>query len=287
MSTELKIFRKLFLALWDFHQKPFSYTGRTLEIYEKIQSHHSTIGNERELENLLPSEEQVKSGFGKTKFIYLNPPLKDLPIVPVVSMNCDFGRFPPLVRLRLVLYMLDQNEKLRAIGFRFETPEGPGNHNYYHMQLITGFEKEIPFVMNEPSHEDEKFHEPSCPEWLPTIQPAFPMCIGNPVSLILYILAGLYGVHHIAELQNNASFDQELNKYSEEMKLQLFGPTEWYWKIGIGHPMPKFYEYKSTLKPEEEFRAEISKPYTKCTISGITKEAFKKYVAQSEKKRKK
>jgi hypothetical protein len=70
---------------------------------------------------------------------------------------------------------------LAAIGCRFEPPEGPGIHNYYHAQIFRAFHpggKELP----------------CCPTWLPESWPAFHLKADDPVTLLVSMVISLYGL---------------------------------------------------------------------------------------------
>jgi hypothetical protein len=91
----------------------------------------------------------------------------------------------PEIRLRIGLFLLDKLEtkkelQIKSFGFRFETPEGEGTHNFYHAQPIRHFKKGQLELLN-------------CPAWLPTAEPTLPLCATNPVELSICLLVSLYG----------------------------------------------------------------------------------------------
>lgn len=76
----------------------------------------------------------------------------------------------------------EADKKHHGIGMRFESPEGPGVHNYYHAQFFTQFR-------------DGKKLDNS-PDWLPDSHPAVPIPAENAVDIIFCAVKSLYGITH-------------------------------------------------------------------------------------------
>src|SRR6266853_1717555 len=173
VTSELKLFGDLLFQLWVSHEKPWAYSnGEATEIYRQIGDLYRSFERREELEAFIPSHSQPISNFASTKrFLYLNPCEGQPTFVPVLSLKCDFDRPQPEIRLRVGLFLRDQGE-IRAIGLRFESPEGEdeGIHHYYHAQYITYFYDGAPLK--------------GAPPWLPITQPAMALEADGPVGLL-------------------------------------------------------------------------------------------------------
>src|SRR5687767_4323117 len=134
-DKELELFRNLFIAIWDYHRKPWlRLRGQAKDIFQDIATTFSTLENVEQLEAALPSEGQVNAEFPPNRFLYLNPIDSHPTLLPVLRLKSDFGRSVPEVRIRLGLF-LKHGLITHAIGYRLEAPEGPGSHHYYHVQM--------------------------------------------------------------------------------------------------------------------------------------------------------
>lgn len=113
--------------------------------------------------------------------LYL-PPLENNPkFVPILSMKCDLKKDNE-ISLRVEMLQYDENQNLIGFGYRFESPHPEGNHNYWHIQVMT-------------ENNDMKF---GCPEWLPVNDPCIPVEIKSPIGLILFMLICFYGRSGVA-----------------------------------------------------------------------------------------
>ena len=77
----------------------------------------------------------------------------------------------------------NDNNDLRSIVFRFESPEGggdPGRHSYWHVQLTSSFES------------NEGLRHPSTPTWFPQSTPAFPLDAGSASTCVVSLAVALY-----------------------------------------------------------------------------------------------
>lgn len=120
--------------------------------------------------------------------LYL-PPLENNPeFVPILSVKCDLKEKDDQISLRVEMLRYDTNQKLNGFGYRFESPHPNGNHNYWHIQVISGGMKL------------------GCPEWLPENDPCIPLRIETPIGLILIMLICFYGRSGI-DLINNMDID--------------------------------------------------------------------------------
>lgn len=68
------------------------------------------------------------------------------------------------------------NER-KCLGFRFESADSQGTHNYHHIQLTRRLSLESSGI----------------PEWLPDSYPAFPISSGNPLDMFLYMATSVHG----------------------------------------------------------------------------------------------
>jgi hypothetical protein len=269
MDQELRLFRDLILAIWDNYRKPWFYPrGQARDIYLDINTAFPSFTDRRELERALPSEGRVKTDFPASLFLYLEPVHRGQVMVPVLTIKSDFGRTIPELRLRLGLF-LRYNRDIKAIGYRFEAPEGPGIHHYYHMQMIHGFSPSVIFPPND------------CHIWIPDTTPTFPLDVDGSVSLMLSLLISLYGVRDTIALVRNASTGAQLAEYIERMNCYAVPTIEWFWEVTFAGPPVRRIFYKSPREPRE-FREHFASSYPGCQIRGIT-EGF--YVSQSKSKR--
>lgn len=123
------------------------------------------------------------------KFIYLPPITKDRITLPVMSIKCDLTMEQPQLSLRVMLHFFRKTDSIpsvKAIGYRYETPEESGKnrsrHDYYHSQPIICFDKD-----HSPS--------PFCDTDILEKTPAFPLDAKSPATLLMSMLISLYGVN--------------------------------------------------------------------------------------------
>ena len=256
MDRDLKAFRDVLLWLWDSHTKPWSYSDQALAIYSVIAQGYASIRNSEELERFLPAETKVRAEFPKNQYLYLNPIRDDTILVPVLSIASDFGRSIPVLGIRLGLFLQD-DEGTKAYGYRFEAPEGPGKHHYYHAQFIHGFEKGQPFLGNG--------------SWLPTGCPTFPLDADNPVKLLLSLLISLYGLQFISQIK--ASSIAGIDKYLEEMCCPKFGTLYWCWLVGPEGDGEKKIALSASENPEK-FSKDFLNLHPKWKYQGITRRMY-------------
>lgn len=266
MDKELNVFRNLLLWLWDRYPKPWDDGyGRDAYQIACIYLGNRSFPKRENLEASLPTETQVAVEFPGTQFLHL-PPFKTRShyiIVPRIRLVCNFGRNIPLIRCYLGLFLLHEG-CLRSIGFRFEAPEGPGIHHYYHTQLITDEAWTIP---------RQEHHI-----WLPTEQPAFPLDADNPVTLILCLLVSLYGVDCLRDLVNSGIPD--LRDYLDKVRASILQTQKliYYWKVEYDDPeiagRHRVMHY-STFEDPGNFKTAMVVAHPRCNILGITMSTYK------------
>ena len=156
--------------------------------------------------------------FSKRGRVLYLPPLQNkvAGFVPILSPCCKLNRKKSAARLQVMLVHLDQRLNPFGMGFRLETPERTnqnanstdqeGLHDFHHAQLIREFRvKRL----------DESLRI-SCPWWLPTTQPSFPLPAQCPVMLLLCLILTLYGKRYYNQfLADNEIFD--IARYSTKL----------------------------------------------------------------------
>ncbi len=252
MDQDLKVFRDLVLWLWRSHEKPWEYEdSEARQIYDQIQVGYASIG-EGEIELLLPTEDDVRSEFSRRRrYLYLNPIKVTPTLVPVLSIKADFGRSIPELRLRLGFFLMQEGQ-VKAFGFRFESPEGPGEDHYYHAQFIHGFENDRPFG---PEH-----------IWLPVTCPTFPLDADNPVKLLLTLVVALYGLPSLTQVKTSVA---GIEKHLSEMRCLSFKEFEYYWIATMRRDRQEYYI--STDIDPESFDKKFREAHQGCEIKRITK----------------
>ena len=134
------------------------------------------------------------------KFIHMRPFREHgRPYLPVLSVKYDFERNE--TRLRLTLFMLDDDLELRAVGFRFEPPEGDaygededgeteaGTHDFFHVQPITHLEV---------GRADLAI--PALPA-LSVGQPSFPLDARDYIELFVCLVITVYGRRYASTVE--------------------------------------------------------------------------------------
>ncbi|MBX3001991.1 MAG: hypothetical protein KF893_25930 [Caldilineaceae bacterium] len=204
-SREYTVLKQIFVWLATeqrrWQESVLSTTSRR-DLFEQVEIDYPSI-EERELENYLNSSDTIEL-LKWGKFLYLRPIEEGGFFIPVLTIKYDFGGHEQEIRLRLAFFCIDENGDIKASGFRFEAPEDTdGLHNYFHVQAITGFDKDTP-----------KYQLP-CEKWIPVKQPALCFDANGPVSLVVGMLVSLYGFNYIKELMNKG-FGSELTPFIKD-----------------------------------------------------------------------
>lgn len=140
-------------------------------------------------EILEKAKESDLSPFPTAMYLHLPPDEKGGQ--PVLRASFEEKEEHKVFRIRAAIFVeaeeADQygnTQKVhRGIGIRFESPEGPkgdSNHDYYHAQWFSSFEKDINRL-------------PGCPEWLPDVHPAIPIDAECAVDVLCCALKSFYG----------------------------------------------------------------------------------------------
>jgi hypothetical protein len=267
MLKEQELLRQIFLWLSSRHRHAVAdLSGMPLDIHTRVAERYDGF-QDIELEKLLLGKDAFNC-LDHRKFLLLEPVSHGTWMLPVLSFSYDFNRSHPEFRLRMALFLLEKlngRDELRAIGYRFESPEGEGIHHYYHAQMIHSFEKH-----------NEQWRIP-CPGWLPTKQPAFALDANSPVTLVACILISLYGRDFISELQQARFWDQLKDFIQMLMSSHpSFQPT--YWEVTF-NKSKKFYK---TWEKGRKFR-QIMRTDEK--VSEVKEISLREYIAQKESSR--
>jgi hypothetical protein len=207
MNLEQSLLTQLVIWLNERNGKIQRISDRAIAIISDMSVYYKKIDG-GDLERILKrGQPSVVDLLESNAFIYLQPIDKDGWLVPIMSIKFDFQGDTPHVCLRTALFLShEMNGKpvLKAIGFRYESPEGPGLHNFYHVQPIIGFAK-------------NRWRLPG-PDWIPTSCPCFPLDAKNSVHLFVCVLVSLYGMDFIKDLQS-APFWNQVKSYLQNMRI--------------------------------------------------------------------
>jgi hypothetical protein len=257
MDKELNLFRQLVVVLFERHSKAYDDPPANVRaILGHISNKYTRFADSTALENVLPSDDHPSSDFKEVmQFLYLRPILSGTPTVPVVSLKADFTRSFPEVRIRLALFLLNTKGEIRSQGYRYETPEGPGNgrHDYYHVQPIRVLYRDRP-----------GFQLPT-PSWFLDSHPAWPVDAQNPVCLLLSLLISLYGLEFRNELLAYPMASMLKGHINRTHCLTL--PPASFWKVECGR-QEFHYATRHERQAFEKFCASAHAPrYTKTPIT--------------------
>ena len=179
-------------SAWFDEEKEWKPSKGALETYKFVSRlqlpslHPLKLGD---IKSFFSSPDTANVNFFEEKKVLYLPPLKrdadDAEFVPIFSLSCNLNRNQSMAKFRVMLVTLDTNDKtkLNGVGFRMETPDGTGIHDFHHAQLIHQFSpKQFGNIL-----------QIKCLSWLPESQPSFPLPADCPVTLLLCIMITLYG----------------------------------------------------------------------------------------------
>jgi hypothetical protein len=238
-----------------------------------------------ELEGLTPSRKNPQDKWGSSgerkKVLYLKPPERGGNVLPILTMEYDFTRSDPEIRIKVALYTLDEDSNLRVLGLRFEAPEGKGDHNYYHVQFSKGFEPSQYFRGDE-SSEGESTDAPF-PVWLPVKEPTIPISAQNSAELLLCVLASLYGNNELSKFSTkNEWLGQKIKSYLQNMNVVGAGEVCWHRKVVKSGGNEEFQKIKSNKGELEMYLNHI---YREESVNNIVKILESEYTQQSDSKK--
>ncbi len=198
MNPEQGLLRNI--LLWLAHRQGIRLRnerhGLALDLHSQVTQRWQSI-DETELEGLIG---QKKTFSTNNRFIFLETRTRHGLMLPILSMEYNFARSCPVIKFRVALFGL-HNGALGAIGFRFEAPEGQGDHNYYHAQLTEKISDRSPRL--------------PCQEWMPLSYPALTLNAVNAVTLCISMLISLYGLSFAHDLSQR--FGSTLISYMRDM----------------------------------------------------------------------
>jgi hypothetical protein len=198
--------------LWEKYGEPWNRSVKTLDVFDRLKREFSPISNREALEQMIgslkrPHHEVCES---KKRYFYLTP-TDDVPhVLPVLDFKIDLARIDPPtpeVRLRTLMFCLHKDE-LCATGFRMESREGSGKHDFFHCQPIKAF------VKGEATR---------VPEWISDRQPTFPLNVADEIHLLMCLVASLYGMAALNGMLRNASLRPRLKRYVDSYRHRLGG----------------------------------------------------------------
>lgn len=201
-----------FCALVDFLYREHARWSRSRDVNERQRRLNREVGKrvkvveEAVLKGLLQrakAGEAVQLG-QKDGLIFLQPPDKESALLPILGFNANLAA--GMLRVRLALFTFEEpSSEVVAVGFRFETPEGEGRHNYHHSQLTRFLEKDSAPL-------------PGMPAWFPESQPALMIAARTPYALFLAVLIGLYGLDTIEKKWSAHSIGQHLEEDRSQLR---------------------------------------------------------------------
>ena len=183
VEDQCELFREILLTFFDADYATRSKINLFYDVRPYLPSSGYILSSREFLESRLPkvgTPGRVSGNFSGG-FLCLKPVIHGNTLLPVLTMNYNFGCSIPKISLRVGLY-LKHDEEVKAVGYRFESPEGIGRHHYYHVQMIKGFTT------------DTFFPPELSTVWLPDAEPTFPLDARDSVDLILCLLLSLYGM---------------------------------------------------------------------------------------------
>lgn len=148
-----------------------------------------------------------------SSFITLRPVVKGDSLLPLVSMVAD----KDLEEFRLFLLVVtedDRKNRVRSLGFRFESPEGydgeEGRHKYWHVQPTSSF------------HRSGGPADLPSPKWLPTSTPAIPLDAQSPSGCVVCLMVSLYGGYWTAEVLSDLKRKRKIsNEHVERLRKEV------------------------------------------------------------------
>lgn len=250
MNEEMKVLKAILVWLWK-SSKPWEYSTKIpLEIYNEIQNTYFSWSNDNELESMYAFETRITS-VKSNRYLYLRATHSCM--VPVLDVAWDQSRSIPELRLRVGLFLRDDNDELRAFGYRFESPETIGNHHYYHAQYIHGFNKDAFFWGDTKT-------------WISDDCPTFPLDADSPVKLIVSVLVALYGKNFVTEIRAGVP---EIENYISQMYFFKSFPLKWYRKVTTHIEPKKTYVFYYRTEDPEKFQLEMQGRHAGCRIEII------------------
>lgn len=181
--------RQILLGLYNEGQNFLRSAACNVEAVRSLQRRFPQFSNRDHLEAILTMRLGEQGDFGRN-YIYVKSPAKHPAAVVMLHGAWNFVDNGEELRLRLGIFVpkADGDEALGFIGYRFETREGPGVHNYHHAQPISSFDNAA-----EPM--------PEAVRWYPTRYPTIPLDAKDVVQLTACTVISVHGGVGLAMLK--------------------------------------------------------------------------------------
>jgi hypothetical protein len=164
--------------------------------------------DERDLEIFLSENPRNGDTSEAGKYVFL-PMVPNPRLLPI--LNLAYSLTDDRVKLQLVLFVeREAGFEARAFGYRFESPEGPGRHDYWHAQPIHHVLLHDESTVKLPGLKDD---------WRPKDTPAFPLDARCAIDLLVCLMISVYGFQEVATMQAN-SFENRLAAQIRQMRKQ-------------------------------------------------------------------
>lgn len=177
------------------------------QVLENKASSIFTPFDERSLEQFFREHEGKGDTTEEGKYVFL--PMTPKPrLLPILSLAYSFGQ-EEVVRLQLVLFPeKDVETEPRAFGYRYESPEGPGRHHFWHAQPL----------LEVRLHDENTIPLPGLTDgWRPPDAPAFPLDARCGPDLLFCLMASIYGFPEASKMQSDG-FDGRLSSQVRRMR---------------------------------------------------------------------
>ncbi len=212
-------------------------------MYDELAMSWQPLQTQKQLETILSGTDWDLSDTGF--FLYLEP-LENMKAIPIMTFHFNFSTSIPEFRLQLVVFLRNSKDEIVSVGYRFETPEGEGGHDFYHAQPIKAVRTRGQGDL------------PSTPDWLPDDYPTFPMDASDPVALLITLLVSLYNYNCLARLYGR---HYKLREHLAPV-MHLVKPRRSYWEVTIKDVdsffcMTALDKKGLTDKLEKDYRAKL------------------------------
>lgn len=185
----MRALQEMFDLMWNkfrlrAHELPVG--SKEQRLFDKLSGRYRPVTGDIELSRLLPTTANPESNF-RDGWLYLKPPPNTEWLLPVIAARFDYRRSIPSAHLELGLFRFKADDATPVgVGYRFEAPEGPGQHSYYHAQPLAKL-----------GSDDARSELPT---WLPQSTPAMPVDAVDSVTLAMCILISIYGMDVLRDL---------------------------------------------------------------------------------------
>jgi len=162
----------------------------------------------RDLETFFAKHEVAGVLSDWRRFVFLRMIYDQVWWLPVMTFKYDLVT-PPVVRIRIALFRSHEDDasRLRAVGFRMETPDPPdgapgvlGKHTFCHIQLISDLDPTLGRALPDLA-------------WIPTEQPSMPLRADNYLQMCVAGVVALYGGLRLSEIP-----EQVLTLFAAELR---------------------------------------------------------------------